>query len=359
MTTLTMAAMTSLQPLLCVLCLIQTVTAMHIIHSFRDIHKDTTLQNLEVDKNSGDVFVGATNSLYHFSSDLVSYRKVAMGPRVDNPHCPPPPLPCDDTKKSTNSFSEGIAIDYDDNRLISCISLFHGTCQIRQLQNISHLIKEVFKPSVPNNPVKSSLVFIAPGVDDKNALYIGASYSNLGNQEYRALVPHISSRDLNTLDFSYLDSSGGTRVIILPDARLDIPVEFLYGFPYGGFIYFVTRQYKSASEYMFVTKIIRICQTDKYFSSYTEIELTCMPEYNFARGAYYDESSRKLYVVFENNEFDVDGPSAVCGFNMGDTEELFNLTVEECFNGDGNLGPSHIRDTAPCPPKVSTTKLYP
>ncbi|OWF53201.1 plexin-A4-like isoform X2 [Mizuhopecten yessoensis] len=348
----TMEAMPLSKTLVCLLCLVQTVTAMHIVHTFRDLHKDTTLQNLKVDKNSGDVFVGATNALYRFSPDLSSFTKVAIGPRVDNPHCPPPMLPCNDTKKSTNSFSEGIAIDYKDNTLISCISLFHGTCQIRQLQNISWIVKELFKPSVPNNPVKSSLVFIAPGVEGKNALYIGASYSNLGNKKYRALVPHISSRNLETLDFSYVDSLGGTKISILPEVRLDIPVEFLYGFPYGGFVYFIARQYKSAIEYMFVTKIIRICQSDKYFSSYTEIELTCQPQYDFARGAYYDESTRKLYVVFENNEFDLDGPSAVCGYNMAETERIFNLTVEECFNGDGNLGPSHIRNTVPCPPKT-------
>ncbi|XP_060073456.1 plexin-A4-like [Ylistrum balloti] len=342
-----------LQTLVCAGCLIQMVSAMHIVHTFRDLHKDTTLQNLKANKNSGDVFVGATNSLYHFAADLRSFQKVAMGPRVDNPHCPPPNLPCNDTKKSTNSFSEGIAIDYKDSTLISCISLFHGICQIRQLQNISLIVKELLKPSVPNNPVKSSLIFIGPGLENQNALYIGAAYSNLGNQKYRAMVPHISSRNLSTLEFSYLDSSGGTRVSILPEARLDIPVEFLYGFSYGGFVYFIARQYKSVIEYMFVTKIIRICQQDKYFSSYTEIELTCQPHYDFARGAYFDESSEKLYIVFENNEFDMDGPSAVCGYNMAETERLFNLTVEECFNGDGNLGPSHIRESVPCPPKVS------
>ncbi|XP_033745577.1 plexin-B-like [Pecten maximus] len=184
---------------------------------------------------------------------------------------------------------------------------------------------------------------------------LGQRTATLGNRQYRALVPHISSRNLKTLEFSYEDSLGGTRISIIPEARLDIPVEFLYGFPYGGFIYFITRQYKSAIEYMFVTKVIRICQHDKFFSSYTEIELTCQPEYNFARGAYFDESTEKLYVVFENNEFDMDGPSAVCGYNMAETDRLFNLTVEECFNGDGNLGPSHIREPIPCPPKTGET----
>ncbi|XP_069142714.1 plexin-A2-like isoform X2 [Argopecten irradians] len=349
----TMDVMMSLvRTFVCTMWLVQTASTMHIVHTFRDLHKDTTLQNLKVSKITGDVFVGATNALYRFTSDLNSFQKVAIGPRVDNPHCPPPHLPCNDTKKSTNSFSEGIAIDYQDNTLVACISLFHGTCQIRQLQNISLVVKELYQPSVPNNPVKSSLVFIAPGVENKDALYIGAAYSNLGNKKYRALVPHISSRNLNSLEFSYVDSLGGTRISILPEARLDIPVEFLYGFPYGGFVYFITRQYKSAIEYMFVTKIIRICQHDKYFNSYTEIELTCQPEFNFARAAYYDESTEKLYVVFENNEFDMDGPSAVCGYNMAETDRLFNLTVEECFDGDGNLGPSHIREPAPCPPKT-------
>ena len=346
------------QTLLYVMLMVVTAQSLEIMKTFRDLHGDKQFQSIIVHQVTGDIYVGGVNALFHFRPDLTKIEQISMGPRNDSMNCPPPNQKCSQNKKLINSFSEGVAIDYERGNLIACYSFYQGSCEIRKLSNIFTVVKEVYIPIVPNNPVKSSLIFTAPfNGGSSSALYVGSSYSNFGDETFSQLVPHISTRRLSDLEFTFQDDKGKSAITILPAKRKDFPVEFVYGFSYNHFAYFIVTQPQEGDEYNQESKIIRICEDSKYFNSYVEISIVCKEKFNFAKGAYFEANSRKLYVIFEDSELYHEGPSALCGFNMADTEHMFDLTVKECYEGDGILGPPHIHHKEPCQPSVSITNV--
>lgn len=69
--------------------------------------------NVIVDyNNSGDVFVGGRNVLYHFSADLELKQKVATGPLEDAHGCPIPPYNCNRTRMLTANHNTLLKMVY-------------------------------------------------------------------------------------------------------------------------------------------------------------------------------------------------------------------------------------------------------
>lgn len=342
---------------------------MHIKESFRDINH-LAFREMQVDRNSGNVFIGADNKLLKLSPRLSKLQSVFTGPREDNPKCPPPSIPCDKEKYRMVSFSKGIAIDNSNNIVISCSSLFHGFCEKRLLSNITTTQRYIFKPMVPNDQKSSSLVFIAPGPSSSSspssALYIAASHSNQGMEAYRDLVPAISARDTQSFEYSYRDSVGGSYKRIDQSFKQDFLVKYIQGFAYSDFVYFITVQRQGVTSTNYVTKIIRLCQNDRYFNSYIELPIECRNSsifYNMAEAAFLDISkigsvqSANLYVTFQKsddpNQSILDTNTAVCVFDMMEIQTKFDNTVTACYNGVGKLGPEHIHPTDQCKASVS------
>lgn len=335
---------------------LSTTISLQIKNVFRD-PKDRNIQDFIIHKKSGELIIGATNSLWKLSPNLTLIQDVAVGPKMDSSYCPPPQLPCDREKTLTSSYSQGLALDYELESLISCSSLFHGFCQIRSYRNITHLRKNIAKPIVSNNRNVSNFMFVGKGVNSSDVLYIGSKFSDHGLKAYRNLVPHISSRTLSNLEFTYRDSKGGTKISVLESSRSAVLVEFVYSFTYGDYVYFITSQRNPESPNTYQSKIIRLCQNDKYFRSYVEIPVACMGAgnvvFNVAKGGYIDGSSGKLYLNFEHTQMSVVGPSGLCFYNMDEIDRTFNAVVTKCYQGDGNLGPEHIHERKACTKSVS------
>jgi hypothetical protein len=53
---------------------------------------------------------------------------------------------------------------------------------------------------------------------------VGSKYNNINQQEemkvYRDMVPHLSSRDLENLEFSFRDQNGGTKIFDIPSSSI-------------------------------------------------------------------------------------------------------------------------------------------
>ena len=109
------------------------------------------------------------------------------------------------------------------------------------------------------------------------ALYVGTTYTTHG--DYRGIVPAVSSRSLYNLHIA----EKGVRYQSL--AEIDIKyrdhflVDYVYGFSSASHAYFVTVQKKSHNhrdtEKGYVTRLARVCVTDKNFDTYTEVTLEC------------------------------------------------------------------------------------
>lgn len=267
----------------------------YIEDTFSDGTNNGNFNHLAVDRNTGRVYIGAVNRLYQLSETLVQQKMLTTGPKDDSPFCPPEGSECecstdnceDFIRKPTNSINKALVIDYKGGKLIACTNLFQGHCEKRHLSDISQMDDHVFKSIVPNDEISPAVVFIGPGPSkassrsdqsqERLVLYVAATRSTQGLDLYKDLVPNLSSRDLGSFDLAAKDIARGTKIDLEYRQRSTFRVHYVDGFISGGFSYVVAIQPEKLdiqnSDY--VSKIIRVCQNDRKFYSFTEVDLQC------------------------------------------------------------------------------------
>ncbi|XP_012936725.1 plexin-B1 [Aplysia californica] len=336
--------------LLLLLAVSSTVTSLGVLRTFRD-PEDNAFQRLAVHAPSGTVLVGATNRLHRLNANLTLLQSASTGQRDDNPDCPPPIMPCSEPKTPTDSVTKALVVDPESESAIVCTSLFHGSCQTVRVKNITSVIKYVQKPVVPNDAESSCVMFVSPGADKKPSLYVGAEYSALGNSAYRDLVPSISSRKLDSLDFAYRDSEGGTTMSVKKSLRKDFPIRFVHGFSHNGFVYFILAQKKDAKSSEMVSRIARLCEGDKYFRSYVEVPLRCRDGDMDSQASVVAQDAAvdgdQLVVSFSPDS-ESGSLSSLCQYKMADVNAVLDGTVAECYKGQGKVGPVHYQTLRTC-----------
>ena len=125
---------------------------------------NSQFNHLVVDKNTGLVYIGAVNKLYRLDEGLRLLDYTITGPKEDSPLCDakigcPPTTPT----ASTNNINKALVIDYVNSSLISCGSLFQGSCSIRALDDLSAPEIVVREAVVANTAHASTFAFIGPG----------------------------------------------------------------------------------------------------------------------------------------------------------------------------------------------------
>lgn len=267
----------------------------YIEDTFSDGTNNGNFNHLAVDRHTGRIYIGAVNRLYQLSEKLKQEKMITTGPKEDSPNCPPEGSECmcatnnceDFIRKPTNSINKALVIDERGGKLITCTNLFQGHCEKRHLQDISQMDDHVFKSIVPNDEISPAVVFIGPGPSkagssssqsqDRLVLYVAATRSTQGLDLYKDLVPNLSSRDLQSFDLAAKDIARGTKIDLEYRQRLTFRVHYVDGFISGGFSYVVAIQPEKLdtqnSDY--VSKIIRVCQNDRKFYSFTEVDLQC------------------------------------------------------------------------------------
>lgn len=204
------------------------------------------------------------------------------------------------------------------------------------------------------NSVESNVAFIAPGpsTHKENVMYIATSPSANFNSR-----PMISSRKLNHgaylfgMEFSSNDQYSGVFFNLM---KPTINITYVYGFSSEGFSYFLTTQPKNANtpNREYISKIVRICQNDTKYYSYTEIPIECVSKsqsikYNLVQAAFLATAGEDLanslgvttkddilYSVFsEGNPHFPTNNSALCIYSLKFIEKKFMENIETCFNG--------------------------
>lgn len=199
----------------------------------------------------------------------------------------------------------------------------------------------------------SVVAFIAPGPpksSDTTVMYIGISVEK--NSFYSPLngPPIISSRSLQKDTLFEVTSStmtSGTLILSIPDLH-----EYIYGFSSEGFSYFMATYLNRSSNNQqkeYVTKLIRVCQNDSNFFSYTEIPIECRDseqKYNFVQAAYLsksgdnlelseiDKQDDMLYAIFAKDHSSLNN-SALCVYSLKSIRQKFVENIQSCFNGNG------------------------
>lgn len=343
------------------------VAARYHVKTFRS-PEDTNFSKLVIDRNTEKIYVGGVNRIFKLSSRLELEQTAETGPQKDNPDCHPPFYTCEKPLKESNSFSKALVIDYTGQRLIACSSLFQGFCERRWLSDIDRKDKDIPTPVVTNNATASTVAFIAQGPAEQDdaqqpdVLYVGATWTKTGLAAYRDLVPAFCCRKLDgTYDLAFKSITTSSKKEIESQHRELFPVHYIFGFASDNFSYMVTIQKSNTHNEQYISKLVRVCQNDKNFYSYTEVQLICRYNgaiYNLVQAAYVGYAGSVLaetigipttedvlYAVFSigNPSSPVQSPtSALCVYPLRQIRRIFTQNIKECFEGKGNTGPDHM-----------------
>uniref|UniRef100_A0A8C5RLB9 Sema domain-containing protein n=1 Tax=Laticauda laticaudata TaxID=8630 RepID=A0A8C5RLB9_LATLA len=361
------------------MCNAESVSALLPSHpkkpflTFSSESTEISFNHLVVDKRKGSIYVGAINWIYKLSSDLVVEARHETGPDIDNPKCYPPRLvqPCNEPLTSTNNVNKMLLIDYKENRLIACGSLYQGICKLLRLDDL-------FKLGEPFHNKEHYL----SGVNESGSVYgVIVSYSNMDDKLFIATAvdgkpeyfPTISSRKLPKNSeaegmFAYVfhDEFVASMIKIPSDTFTIIPdfdIYYIYGFSSGNFVYFLTLQPEMISlsgsttkEQVYTSKLVRLCKEDTAFNSYVELPIGCEKngvEYRLLQAAYLSKAGSilarslgilpeddVLFTVFskgQKRKLKSLDESALCIFLLKKINDRIKDRLQSCYRGEGTL----------------------
>ncbi|NXJ11496.1 PLXA2 protein, partial [Odontophorus gujanensis] len=341
--------------------------------TFHSEHWDWTFNHLTVHQGTGAVYVGAINRVYKLSGNLTILVAHKTGPEEDNKSCYPPLIvqPCSEVLTLTNNVNKLLIIDYSENRLLACGSLYQGVCKLLRLDDLFILVepshkKEHYLSSVNKTGTMYGVIVRSEGEDGK--LFIGTAVD--GKQDY---FPTLSSRKLPRdpessamLDYE-LHSDFVSSLIKIPSDTLALishfDIFYIYGFASGNFVYFLTVQPEtpegvsnSASDLFYTSRIVRLCKDDPKFHSYVSLPFGCVrgdTEYRLLQAAYLSKpgdvlakslnitaQEDVLFAIFSKGQKQYHQPpddSALCVFPIRAVNAQIKDRLQSCYQGEGNL----------------------
>ena len=297
------------------------------------------------DEDTENIYLGVVNSIRQLDNDLNLTKLDTTGPHYDNPECIQPFNYPDCTEFE---FGSNVQVTEMPNynkllmiipggKLLTCGSLFQGTCKLRELTDIGSYTWYTSDANhyVSDNHKDGTVVgFVAPGKDNQDVLYVASSKTHApGN--IRGTVPHISSRrltgdDQQMLQLVFSDDQEGTLIkqVIVEDTD----IKYMAGFSIDNYSYFFTRQPDATNLQNVVSKVVQICHEDDYYRSYIDIIISCTDGSNL-----YDQiqtaqrvtigSEVKIVATFESDNYP---GSALCVYGLNDLRDAFNMSLTKC-----------------------------
>ncbi|XP_063064094.1 plexin-A2 [Engraulis encrasicolus] len=355
--------------------MLATVSCGQTFTSFHPERREWAFNHLTVHQTTGSVYIGAVNRVYKLSGNLTLLVSHDTGPEDDNKACYPPLIvqPCSEPLVSTNNVNKLLLIDYSQNRLLACGSLYQGVCKLLRLDDLFILVepshkKEHYMSSI--NQTGSMYGVIVPSKGEDATLFIGTAVD--GKQDY---FPTISSRKLPRdpessamLDYE-LHTDFVSSLIKIPSDTLALvshfDIYYIYGFASGNFVYFLTVQPEtensmspsgSSADLFYTSRIVRLCKDDRKFHSYVSLPVGCVRngiEYRLLQSAYLAKPGRVLaaalnisaqddvlFTVFSKGQKQYHRPpddSALCVFSIRDINARIKERLQSCYQGEGNL----------------------
>uniref|UniRef100_UPI00358EDA3B plexin-B1-like isoform X3 n=1 Tax=Myxine glutinosa TaxID=7769 RepID=UPI00358EDA3B len=316
----------------------------------------TLLNHMVVDSiNTGEVYVGAVNYLYHLSPTLKCYEERNTGPRKDSIKCLPEyGSHCEVHLR--NSSNQLLILWPKQERLIVCSSLLMGTCMQLNASNISDVVfqhKELsYNLMVASNDPKVPSVAVIVNLPNplEPTLLVGT-----GKPLAEDFKP-ISTRSLT-----------GDEIFITKDnLELRIKKETNYQF------HFILAFQENKHAYVLFTRLAKdgedknkrktylssLCVPHHNYESYIEVPLSC-GEKDVAKDAFVGAigtqlamnmnasknenyanvtaDSKALFVSFISHESatdKTDTKSAICAFTLLRLDLMLKNTRTNCYDGD-------------------------
>ncbi|XP_036388457.1 plexin-B1 [Megalops cyprinoides] len=309
---------------------------------------DTSFEHLALhpDPEVGVVYVGARDHLFQLAGDLQLQVEDETGPVTDSKDCLPP---ITDTNcpqaRLTSNHNKLLLVDPYSRELISCGSVYQGTCQKRSLDSVQDILFSTDRPVdtqyvAANDPQVSTVGLVVQARGSQPVLFVGRGYTSS--------QPPISTRNLATEPlFSYEE----TAVLAVAGRLSEYDHHFVTAFSHGGHVYFLfyRRDLKSQSrEYR--TYASRICVDDGAYYSYVEVPLVCRSAAGKGFGLLQAASVSRpgarpgrpegevLLGVFSTRPSSAGRPSedsALCVFRLADLDQRINTTRDQCYTDSG------------------------
>uniref|UniRef100_A0A673GDG9 Plexin-A2 n=1 Tax=Sinocyclocheilus rhinocerous TaxID=307959 RepID=A0A673GDG9_9TELE len=356
--------------------ILSVVSCEQSFTTFHPERREWAFNHMTVHKTTGALYIGAVNRVYKLSGNLTLLVSHDTGPEDDNKACYPPLIvqPCTEPLVSTNNINKLLLIDYSQNRLLACGSLYQGVCKLLRLDDLFILVepshkKEHYLSSV--NQTGTMYGVIVPSQGKDGTLFIGTAVD--GKQDY---FPTISSRKLPRdpessamLDYE-LHTDFVSSLIKIPSDTLALvshfDIYYIYGFASGNFVYFLTVQPETpensmsssgpSNDLFYTSRIVRLCKDDHKFHSYVSLPIGCVRnriEYRLLQAAYLGKPGRVLaaslnisaqddvlFAVFSKGQKQYHHPpddSALCVFSIRDINARIKERMQSCYQGEGNL----------------------
>ncbi|KAG7456259.1 hypothetical protein MATL_G00249860 [Megalops atlanticus] len=322
--------------------------------TFRVENPEWTFNHLAVDFRNGNVYLGAVNRIYKLSPGLELQVSHQTGPDEDNRKCYPPRIvqPCGEPLALTNNVNKMLLVDYRENRLLACGSLFQGICKLLRLDDLFKLgepshRKEHYLSGVNESGSVIGVIVSYGNASATDKLFVATAVD--GKPEY---FPTISSRKLarNSEDegmFAYVfHDEFVASMIKIPSDTFTVPEM---GGPAAGS--------SAAREQVYTSKLVRLCKDDTAFNSYVEVPLGCVKggvEYRLLQAAYLSRAGAilarslgvapdddVLYAVFSKGQKrrprEASQESALCVFPLREINERIKERLQSCYKGEGTL----------------------
>ncbi|CAD5226439.1 unnamed protein product [Bursaphelenchus xylophilus] len=339
-------------------CLIVFVTSVictangseRLLNSFRASSKINNVF-LKGDK----VYIGAVNSIYVINNHLSVLAEQTTGPILDSPLCSPDLNSCIGSKESIESsdnYNKILQYSPKSDLLLVCGSVRQGICEWRDLNTLRVVNKHESSP-IPvaaNSPNASTTSLIVKDVYDEDQLFVAASLTT--ESPYRDGFPAVTTRaipSLITLNSGSLE--GEAAVFIRADYRQRFKVEYVTSFTFDNYIYTASIQNQDlklpSTLGHSVSKLIRVCQNDDKYVSYSEIEIQCRGEdnTNFNIVKSMKLVGQELIGVFTDQN---EQRSAVCIYQMSRVQTTFFYNIDRCWGGTSTVGLPHMGRDAKC-----------
>lgn len=278
--------------------------------------------------------------------------------------------------EKVSNVNKVLLIDESANELIVCGTGRHGSCEKRDLSNITLVTANASSSSVVGVSPRSTVVaFLAPGPPEtrvapqKPAMYIAVSWSVESDG-----VPAVATRKLTNFEVAWRSNKdfSVSEFQFEGQRRQQFPVNYIYGFTSENFSYILTVQNNGVETSLDRHSVaIRLCQRDQKYYSYTEVAFKCMHEgthYNLLQAAYLGTAGRKLaasfsgdttqqmlYGIFANK---ATNKVALCVYKMTQVREYFQRNIKLCFNGTGNSGGAHLGPQLQCQKSSVSTQCF-
>ena len=328
--------------------------------------------NMAIDVETGKLYAGALNHLIQLDVNLTSLMDITTGPVPDDPMCyfSIGKDPCYDlygdqiNSKQTNNYNKVLLVDSKHQQLVVCGSVYQGSCETRDLHNLTAVSRYVGTLVASNSPSYTTVAFTGPGPDGDDVLYVGNYIPGISDTAwYPYNVDGVSSRNLIGSKFQLSKKytgtyTYGTFAFLTFSAAAIYNVNYIAGFSIQGFSYFLTQQpatYNLSSTSgpppsvppQVISKIVQVCQNDRNYDSYVEMPIKCKNDevdYNLVQATMFVHPGSNLASALNISTDDYvligvfattsssQASSALCMFKLRDIRDKFTQNINACRN---------------------------